>query len=40
MRIEGNKNMQQDFVYLGADDRVGANYTGQDVVKSYYKKIK
>ena len=22
------------------DDKAGANYTGQDVVKSYYKKIK
>lgn len=38
LSIKGNKNMQDDFIYLGADDKVGANYTGQDVVKSYYKK--
>ncbi|WP_338768886.1 methyltransferase domain-containing protein [Bernardetia sp. ABR2-2B] len=40
LSIEGNKNMQDDFIYLGADDKAGANYTGQDVVKSYYKKRK
>ena len=38
LKIEGNKTMQNDFIYLGADDKVGANYTGQNVVKSYYQR--
>jgi len=24
------------FLYLGADDKAGPNYTGQEVVNSYY----
>lgn len=33
----GKKKIEFDFEYLGADDAVGANYTGQAVVNSYYK---
>jgi len=25
------------YTYLGADDRAGANYTGQPAVHSYYR---
>jgi len=35
--IQGYQKIQSDFVYLGADDKAGPNYTGQEVVNSYYK---
>lgn len=34
----GRKEIKFDFEYLGADDTAGANYTGQAVVDSYYRK--
>jgi hypothetical protein len=29
--------MKNPFVYCGADDKVGANYTGQPVVDAVYE---
>jgi len=31
------ENLQSDFIYLGADDKAGPNYTGQNAVNSFYK---
>jgi SAM-dependent methyltransferase len=33
----GRKVLEPSFRYLGADDRVGPNYTGQPAVTSHYK---
>lgn len=33
----GPANVDLPYVYLGADDRAGANYTGQPAVHSYYE---
>jgi len=33
----GPKELDLPFVYLGADDRAGPNYTGQPAVHSYYQ---
>lgn len=35
----GKKEIDFKFEYLGADDKAGANYTGQAVVNSYYNPI-
>jgi len=35
---QGHKSINSDFQYLGADDKAGANYTGQPVVNSYYRR--
>lgn len=32
----GKKEIKSDYIYLGADDKAGANYTGQATVDSYY----
>ncbi|MEO1257621.1 MAG: methyltransferase domain-containing protein [Bacteroidota bacterium] len=33
----GKKTIKSKFAYLGADDKAGPNYTGQEVVNSYYR---
>lgn len=33
----GPHNLDLPYTYLGADDRAGANYTGQPAVNSYYR---
>lgn len=35
---QGKKKINFDFEYFGADDAAGANYTGQEVVDSFYRK--
>ena len=32
----GKKQVESNFIFLGADDKAGPNYTGQNVVNSYY----
>ena len=32
----GHRDIRLPYLYLGADDRAGANYTGQPAVHSYY----
>lgn len=34
----GQRVLEMPFQYIGADDTAGANYTGQEVVNSFYKK--
>jgi len=34
---DGRREIKSRFRYLGADDAAGPNYTGQDVVSSYYE---
>ncbi len=36
LTCRNKKKINFDFEYLGADDAAGANYTGQEVVDSYY----
>jgi SAM-dependent methyltransferase len=36
IKIEGVKTIENPFIYVGADDGVGINYTGQRVVDSIY----
>ncbi|MEW6734324.1 MAG: SAM-dependent methyltransferase, partial [Acidobacteriota bacterium] len=36
---EGNKTMEFQLGYLGADDKAGPNYTGQPAVDSYYRLV-
>ncbi len=36
LTCEGHRQVQMPYVYGGADDQAGANYTGQPVVDSYY----
>ncbi len=36
LRCEGPRRMEQPHRFLGADDRAGPNYTGQEAVNSYY----
>lgn len=36
LRCEGPREMVRPFEYLGANDRYGKNYTGQETVSSYY----
>jgi hypothetical protein len=36
LRCNGPRNVAFNLRYLGADDRVGPNYTGQPAVASYY----
>ncbi len=36
IKIEGNKIINSKFIYIGADDKAGPNYTGQEVVNSFY----
>ena len=35
---EGHRKLQFNYIYLGADDKAGKNYTGQEVVNSFYEK--
>ena len=35
--LRGNKNFDSPFIYQGADDQAGPNYTGQPAVDSYYE---
>lgn len=37
IRCEGRKNLVLPFVYLGASDQAGPNYTGQPAVDSLYE---
>lgn len=37
LHVTGNKSLNVPFKYLGADDNAGPNYTGQEVVDSYYQ---
>lgn len=37
LHMEGAKYFEIPFQYLGADDTAGPNYTGMEVVNSYYK---
>ena len=37
--IAGNKNEAKRWKYVGADDQAGPNYTGQEVINSYYELI-
>jgi SAM-dependent methyltransferase len=36
LRVEGRRELDTGLVYLGADDRMGPNYTGQNAVASFY----
>lgn len=36
IRCTGRRDVRLPYDYLGADDRAGANYTGQPVVHGYY----
>lgn len=37
LRVHGKRSLTIPFNYLGADDQAGPNYTGQEVVNSYYE---
>jgi SAM-dependent methyltransferase len=37
VKIVGQKRIEQSFVFCGANDKVGPNYTGQGVVDSIYE---
>lgn len=37
LKIEGTKKMQSTFEYIGANDQAGPNYTGMEVVDSFYR---
>ena len=36
IQCTGRRDVRLPYEYLGADDRAGANYTGQPVVHGYY----
>jgi len=36
---KGPRKLELELSYLGANDRIGKNYTGQEVVDSHYKRI-
>lgn len=38
--FKGKKVVKFNLEYIGADDQVGANYTGQAVIDSYYKETR
>jgi len=38
IRCQGPRHLKVPFRYLGADDQVGPNYTGQPAVASYYER--
>jgi hypothetical protein len=40
VKIELQRLMDNPFVFYGADDKVGANYTRQNVVRSVYEMSK
>jgi hypothetical protein len=35
----GTKSLSLGYRYLGADDRAGPNYSGQEAVNSYYEPL-
>ena len=37
VRVDGTAQLDFPLIYVGADDRVGANYTGQPSVRSFYR---
>jgi SAM-dependent methyltransferase len=37
IRRTGPRDVRLPYAYLGADDKAGANYTGQPAVRSYYR---
>jgi len=37
IKIAGNQTLEFQFDYLGADDKAGTNYTGMEVVNSFYQ---
>jgi SAM-dependent methyltransferase len=37
LTCEGQRQIEWQYSYVGADDQAGANYTGQPVVDSYYR---
>lgn len=37
IRCEGHRNFSMPFIYTGADDEAGPNYTKQPVVNSFYE---
>ena len=37
LQIQGTKNITAAFTYLGANDQAGSNYTGMEVVDSFYR---
>ena len=37
IRCQGPRRLEIPYHYIGADDRVGPNYTGQAAVASYYE---
>jgi SAM-dependent methyltransferase len=39
LRCNGPRRLDVPFRYVGADDRVGPNYTGQAAVASYYQSL-
>lgn len=36
VKVQGNRNIDFNLTYLGADDTAGPNYTGQEAVNSHY----
>jgi SAM-dependent methyltransferase len=38
IRLAGHRTVDLPYRYLGADDRAGANYTGQPAVNSHYER--
>lgn len=39
LKVEGPKQLPSKFEYLGANDKAGPNYTGMEVVDSFYRKL-
>lgn len=37
LHIDGNQVWNNSFIYLGANDEAGTNYSGQEIVHSYYE---
>ena len=39
VQIQGTKKLTNAFIYLGASDQAGPNYTGMEVVDSFYEEL-
>lgn len=39
LKVTGNQTIKTKFKYLGADDKAGTNYTGMEVVNSFYEQV-
>ena len=37
LKVNGFKKLENNFHYIGADDKAGPNYTGQEAINSIYK---